>query len=538
MKIKSKLILTNLISACLVLIAGIIGSFSAYQTQQQFEEVVVYSFPTNQALENIRAAALRIVASTSEYGFIIAEKEGLDVDNSSDLSDHGVAEQEEDELTEQGEAMLLAAIQDYHDLSHAAEQNSHTPLHKIIEPLSNDLVAKSNEIIDMKSKGIRGKVVLKAKDEFEDLERDILTFIDTTLLQENKKLVEANDAVQTRINRLFYMMIAVILIAFIISIFVGNSLSIMISRPLKELEHLAQSIGKGNFSASTNIKTNDEFGKIGSSFDLMANEIKATTNRLILEKENAEAANRAKSEFLANMSHELRTPMHSILSYSSMGIKKLGSAPTEKLGGFFERINTNGNRLLMLLDNLLDLSKFEAGKMKMEFNEGRLYRTLEESLSQFSTMAEEKNISMDITDNCEDSRALYDEPRLIQVMNNLLSNAFKFSDEDTQIRVMLKDSSLPSGRRKSDLETQSALTFSVIDQGPGIPDEELEQIFDKFVQSSKTKSKAGGTGLGLPLSKEIVDAHGGHIWARNNDTVGAEFSVTIPRKIPRSGQVA
>lgn len=544
MKIKSKLILTNAISACLVLITGIIGSFSAYQTQQQFDEVVVISFPKNQALENVRTAALRIVASTSEYGFIIAEKEGLDNDANDDLSDDEDVTNEQDELSEQGEESLFASIEDYEHLvhdaekysdttthsSHDTEKHSDTLMHDKIMPLSNDLVAMSKKIIAMKNDGIRGMKVLEKKDEFEELEQEILKSIDMIITEESNKLVEANEAVHSRITRLFYMMITVILIAFIISIFIGNSLSIMISRPLEQLDQIVQSIGKGNFATSTNIKTNDEFGQISTSFNLMADKIKASTNQLLLEKENAEAANKAKSEFLANMSHELRTPMHSILSYSSMGIKKISSAPTEKLGNFFERINTNGNRLLVLLDALLDLAKLEAGKMQMEVNEGNLYSALEESFSQFDMVAKEKNINMKLTDNSEVGSAQYDEPRMIQVMNNLLSNAIKFSDSSSEIHVILEDSELPLGRRQNDREAQPALTFSVIDQGPGIPEEELEEIFDKFVQSSKTKSGAGGTGLGLPISKEIVIAHGGHITARNNDAVGVTISVTIPRK--------
>ncbi len=257
--------------------------------------------------------------------------------------------------------------------------------------------------------------------------------------------------------------------------------------------------------------------------------IKETEALLHQAKEAAEKANLAKSEFLANMSHELRTPMHSVLSYSSMGIKKLHKATPDKLGSYFERINSNGTRLLRLLDDLLDLSKLEAGKMQIKPAEHKLLTTLKECVSQFEPVAKDKNIVIKVIDTSENCQAHYDEARVMQVINNLLSNAIKFSPSDSQITVSIKEDEMIVGHRKTDHKTAPALTLSVVDQGMGIPEDELESVFDKFIQSSKTKSDAGGTGLGLAISKEIVEAHGGHIMAQSTDRGGAEFIVTLPR---------
>ncbi len=258
--------------------------------------------------------------------------------------------------------------------------------------------------------------------------------------------------------------------------------------------------------------------------------IKETESALKLAKENADKANQAKSEFLANMSHELRTPMHSVLSYSGMGIKKLHKAPIDKLGSYFERINTNGKRLMVLLDDLLDLAKLEAGKMKIDMAEHKLLNTLEECVSQFNPVAKDKNIVITIIDESENCQAYYDEVRIMQVISNLLSNAIKFSPSDTHITTTIKEDEIPVGRRKTDHTSVPALTLSVSDQGTGIPEDELESVFDKFIQSSKTKSGAGGTGLGLAISKEIIEAHGGFIMAKNTDKGGAKFILTLPRQ--------
>ncbi len=232
-------------------------------------------------------------------------------------------------------------------------------------------------------------------------------------------------------------------------------------------------------------------------------------------KEAAEAANHAKSEFLANMSHELRTPLHAILSFARFGITKHSTAAPEKLLKFFQQIETSGSTLLTLLNDLLDLAKLEAGQMKFDFQRADLVAQVRCVVMEFRPLAAERNVTLDLRASHDEIEFKFDRDRIIQVVRNLLSNAIKFARSETAVEIDL---------RQSDLTVR----VSVSDRGTGIPDDEAESVFDKFVQSSKTKSSNGGTGLGLSICREIIQAHDGRIWAENNRHGGATFVFELP----------
>ena len=261
--------------------------------------------------------------------------------------------------------------------------------------------------------------------------------------------------------------------------------------------------------------------------------VEERTADLLSAKEAAERASEAKSEFLANMSHELRTPMHSILSFASLGEEKSTTAGQEKLLHFFHRIHQSGDRLLSLLNNLLDLSKLEAGMMQVDLKPENLLVTVREAVTESENWAAERRIRLEVTSSIEAPYVRIDHLRMGQVIRNLLSNAIKFSPDGGTIEICIDEAILP-GRRATDLGSLAAISLTVRDQGVGVPEEEREAIFDKFVQSSKTKSGAGGTGLGLSICREIVRAHRGTIQAYNNPQEGASLIVVLPRFLPQT----
>ena len=261
-------------------------------------------------------------------------------------------------------------------------------------------------------------------------------------------------------------------------------------------------------------------------------------DELLLLRRKVEQANLAKSAFLANMSHELRTPMHAILGFSDLGASKAGKATAEKTASYFNRIHDSGQRLLRLLDNLLDLSKLESGRMMFEFTRQDLQSTIGAVIVEFDLAFREHNLTVEVEPSGLDTVAVYDQKKISQVVRNLLSNAIRYTPDGVTIGIYFEESELTVDENDASAVLQPAISISIVDQGPGIPQEELKTVFDKFVQSSKTSTGAGGTGLGLSICKEIITHHGGKIMAENGRDGGAVFTFTIPCNGPLDIEIA
>ncbi len=210
--------------------------------------------------------------------------------------------------------------------------------------------------------------------------------------------------------------------------------------------------------------------------------------------------------------------MHAILSFARFGIKRTANNDRDNLGRYFEKIEKSGHRLLNLLNNLLDLSKMQAGKMLYHFEQRNLDSTIREVVSEFEAMAQEKNIKLKLIPNAEANTIMYDSEKISQVIVNLLSNALKFSDHDSIIYI--KNEHLNN-------ELKVGTKVSIHNKGMQILAEELETIFDNFVQGTMTLNGAGGTGLGLGICRKIIESHGGEIWA-TSDKTETVFTFTIP----------
>ena len=249
---------------------------------------------------------------------------------------------------------------------------------------------------------------------------------------------------------------------------------------------------------------------------------------LRIKSDEANQVSHAKSEFLANMSHEMRTPMHAILGFSDLGANQSESISREKLQGYFLRINESGQRLLNLLNALIELSNLEAGRMHFDISKNDMRSTIDSVVAQLRPMLDERSIKIDIVSKVDVTTAHYDNEKLMQVIKNLVSNAVKFSPPDRVISIIIEGARLPSVTPDVAQEDKPALSVSVTDQGTGIAENELESIFDKLAQSSKKATRTGDAGLGLSICKEIIQHHSGIIEARNNETVGATFTFTIP----------
>jgi len=266
------------------------------------------------------------------------------------------------------------------------------------------------------------------------------------------------------------------------------------------------------------------------------------THNLEQAKVAAETANRAKSEFLANMSHELRTPMHAIIGFAKEGGKRRQQLTPEVQAENLAEIQDSAERLLKLINNLLDLSRLEAGHMQYDFVRQPIEQLVNDISKELLPLFAQKHVTLKIQGDSTMPEVECDGGKINQVLRNLLANALRFTDTRSVITIdytLLRhaEAEAPASLKTTTgrwdvVESPSYVCLSVRDQGVGIPEGELEAVFDKFVQSSKTKTGAGGTGLGLAICREIVHTHHGRIWAQNNPTRGACVSFLLPLRQP------
>jgi len=228
---------------------------------------------------------------------------------------------------------------------------------------------------------------------------------------------------------------------------------------------------------------------------------------------------RLKNAFLANMSHELRTPLNSILGFTDVMLEGLDGDLTEYMDTDLRLIQKNGQHLLHLINDVLDMAKIESGRMNLHPETFKVHSILEEVCSITSSLASEKNTSLFIVDDSNRDIEIYaDNTRIRQIMINLVNNAIKFTEQG---KISVCAQPLEGGR----------VLITVKDTGIGIPPEQLDLIFQEFTQvDSSTTRKVGGTGLGLPISRRLAEMHGGRLWAESTgiDGEGSTFFVELP----------
>ena len=333
--------------------------------------------------------------------------------------------------------------------------------------------------------------------------------------------------------------LASIIMTFILLFFTLNYLVI---KPIHLLAQASQQVGTENFDVQLPLHAQDEIGSLYISFNRMVKRLQAALQQvecanaeleekvrlrtlslqelnteLEQERQKAEAANRAKSEFVANISHELRTPMNGILGMAQLVLK---TPLDDKQYQQLNIIYTSGKILLNIINDLLDLTKIEAGKMELEIIPFDLLQTFEDAVKLLRIRAQEKDLSLKIqADDNIPKQLMGDNNRLRQILINLVGNAVKFTQQGgITVRIQLEKI----------LDNHAYLKIAVIDTGIGIPTDELPNLFDKFHQVDvSTSRKYGGTGLGLFICRQLVELMGGQIGVQTEEGKGCTFWFTL-----------
>jgi signal transduction histidine kinase len=297
--------------------------------------------------------------------------------------------------------------------------------------------------------------------------------------------------------------------------------------PVRAADGFLERVAKGDFTASIAVPNRDEFGALAERMNHMSGELhqlydeqRRTAQQLRALNAELERASKAKSDFLASMSHELRTPMNAILGFTEMirdGI--YGDIPDdirEPVGD----IHTCGKQLLGLINNVLDLSKIEAGRMDLALGDYVVDDVVSPVRQALHALAAAKGLDLAVTIPAETPLCFGDGKRLTQCVMNLAGNALKFTREGrVEVRVEVQDDDL---------------LFAVADTGIDIPAEQVGHIFEEFRQADVTVSREfGGTGLGLSITRKLVELHGGRIWVESVEGKGSTFFFRVPVRLAR-----
>ncbi|MBL0318061.1 MAG: HAMP domain-containing histidine kinase [Alphaproteobacteria bacterium] len=289
------------------------------------------------------------------------------------------------------------------------------------------------------------------------------------------------------------------------------------------------------------VVSHDEIGQVTESCNKLIDELYHLRNkfdRAIADKvvdihrarEQADTANKSKSEFLANLSHELRTPVHAIINFSEFLIKEMNTMPKAQAEKYLRNMFASGNRLISLLNNLLDLSKFDLHGVDFDMEDNNLWSIVNIALEELHPLVLEKKIMIQIEKPVIPTMLECDSERVIQVVFNVLNFVFALSSENTTVKIQIEDAKI---------ESIQALAIVIADTNAPLAASEMEKIFEKFSSNALIKSGKGLLSIGLSIAKEIVTSHHGSIGAFANEIGGTTFKIVFPLHQPKkSGELA
>ncbi|MCP9451207.1 MAG: HAMP domain-containing histidine kinase [Nitrospira sp.] len=346
-----------------------------------------------------------------------------------------------------------------------------------------------------------------------------------------------NQALNTMIGNVTFITLTVILAGIVATVLLTRR----ITTPLKTLVASARRIAAGDLTVSVASTTRDEVGQLTTVFNQMIEalcerdaqvkqaygeledlnqsleqRVRQRTSELQAANEKLKELDRLKSTFVSVVSHELRTPMTSIKGYVENLLDGLAGALTEKQTHTLERVKHNIDRLTRMINELLDLSKIEAGRLELQLAPINIADLVEDVIENYQAAARQKSLTVRLLLSPPLPPVRADSDKLHRVLINLIHNAIKFTPEGGEIRIEVT-------ARANDF-----VEVSVSDTGPGIPSNELDKIFDTFYRSQSAPVEARGAGLGLTIAKNLVELHGGVMWVESTVGKGSRFSFTIP----------
>jgi len=314
------------------------------------------------------------------------------------------------------------------------------------------------------------------------------------------------------------LVFAVALASFVLTLVLARAIYRAVIDPVRIIHHGLNRIAAGDFTQQIAVPNRDELGALAAHVNSTREELQQLYRSL-------EEVSRHKSQFLANMSHELRTPLNAILGYTELMADGAYGELSEKMLGILKRLEANGKHLLGLINDVLDLSKIEAGQLVLELSDYSFQDISQTVRSTLEPLAADKKLGFKVEVAPQLPPGRGDGRRLTQVLINLVGNAIKFTDAG---EVAIKAEA-----------HNSSFLVSVRDTGPGISSADQARLFQEFQQADNAiTKKKGGTGLGLAISKRIIEMHGGRIWVESQPGQGSTFTFSLPVIVERQVEAA
>jgi signal transduction histidine kinase len=383
-----------------------------------------------------------------------------------------------------------------------------------LDKIGTDFVDMKNVMTDIANFDLAGRpdAGLKLQGQRADPLENVLVRLSSGLVQgtidQTTALITENRDSFADSERLF---VAIAAISVVLALGLGYVLSWSIIGPIRLTERRLGAIAAGNFSGDVDVPNRDELGSLASNVNRMNDEL----GRLYRE---LETASRHKSEFLANMSHELRTPLNAVIGFSDVLSEQMFGELNEKQLEYIDDIRSSGRHLLALINDILDLSKVEAGRMELELSHFSLPQAIESGMTMVRERAARQGVELMVDVPLQDTVIEADERKIKQVLFNLLSNAVKFTPAGGEVAV------------KARVDSEN-VAISVRDSGVGIAKQDQERIFEAFQQAESGPDRAQeGTGLGLGLARRFVELHGGTITVESELGKGSTFTVRLPAR--------
>ena len=348
--------------------------------------------------------------------------------------------------------------------------------------------------------------------------REIATLVTRVVRSEEAGMERLRQSVEASNQRAVRLMGGFAIAAIFLALVLGFVISWSFIIPVHEAGAFLGQVARGNFGGTIDVPNRDEFGALAARMNEMSRELHQLYEHERTLNTQLERASKAKSDFLASMSHELRTPLNAILGFNELILGEIYGPVAEELKVPLTDIQSSGKHLLRLINNVLDLSKIEAGRMELALDDYAVHDLVASVLSGLRPLASQKGLELTSAVPDDIPLAHGDAGRITQCLMNLVGNALKFTRQGRiEVAVDCRD---------------DVLQYRVMDTGTGIPSDRLETVFAEFRQADATiAGQFGGTGLGLSITKKFVEMHGGRIGVESELEKGSTFWFTVPLRL-------